>query len=169
MARVDRRLVAFLRVGIGILFLAAAWPKYFDPEGFARAVSHYHLLGETAQRVVALVLPPLELVVGVCLVLGVADAGASLLALLMLVLFTGAVSSALARGLDISCGCFDTEGGQKVGVTKLVENAGLIVAAIVVMVGDRSWLSLAALTGPPTPRDAAEAGTAPGGSDRSGA
>jgi len=169
MDRLDRRLVALLRVGLGALFIAAAWPKLADPEAFARAISHYHLLGETTQRVLALVLPPLELLVGVCLVLGVLDAGAALLTLGLLVVFTGAVGIALARGLDISCGCFATEGGTKVGIRKLLENFGLIAAAAAVLAGDRSWASLASLRGRPTPRDAAAAGTAPAGSDRTGA
>ena len=102
----DRRLVALLRIGLGVLFVLAAWPKLQDPVGFARAISHYHLLGETASRVLALVLPPMELMIGVCLILGVVHSGASLLAFSLLVLFTGAVTTALLRGLDISCGCF---------------------------------------------------------------
>jgi putative oxidoreductase len=165
----DRRLVALLRIGLGILFVAAAWPKLQDPAGFARAVSHYHLLGETASRVLALVLPALELLIGVCLILGVAHAGASLLALALLVVFTGAVAIALARGLDISCGCFDTEGGQKVGLAKLAENVGLVAAALLVLAGDRSFLALTSLRGRPTPRGAVAAETDPAGSDRTGA
>lgn len=141
--RFDRRWITLLRILLGVLFLAAGWPKFQDPAAFSASVAHYHLLPETAGRVVALVLPPLELLIGVCLVLGVLDAGASLLALALLVVFTGAIGSALARGLDISCGCFDTEGGSRVGLGKLAENAAFIFTAVIVWRGDRSWGSLA--------------------------
>lgn len=137
-----RHFVTLLRVGLGVLFIAAAWPKLQDPAGFAAAVSHYRLLPEPAERVLALVLPPLEMLVGVCLVLGVLDAGASALVLAMMLVFTGAVGIALARGLDISCGCFDTAGGTKVGLKKVAENVVLSLAAIRVAWGDRSWLSV---------------------------
>ncbi|HMB70978.1 MAG TPA: MauE/DoxX family redox-associated membrane protein [bacterium] len=141
----DRRLVAALRIGLGALFIAAALPKLQDPAGFAGSIDHYHLLPEAGGRILALVLPVLELLVGMCLVLGVLDAGASLLVLALMIVFTAAVGSAVARGLDISCGCFDTEGGTKVGVTKVAENLALTAAAFWVRVRDRSWLSVGAL------------------------
>ena len=134
--------VTVLRVALGVLFLLAAWPKLHDPEGFAKAISHYRMLPEPVERVLALVLPPLELLVGVCLVLGVVDAGASAIVVALMMVFTVAVAVALGRGLDISCGCFDTEGGTKVGVMKVIENLALLAAAAVVTLGDRSWLSL---------------------------
>ena len=140
-----RPVVTLLRVGMGFLFILAALPKLQDPAAFAKSVENYQMLPVVAERVLALVLPPLELFVGVCLVVGLVDAGASLLVFLLMLVFTGAVGTALARGLDISCGCFDTEGGSKVGLNKILENVGLTVAAFWVWRGDRSWLSLRGL------------------------
>lgn len=137
-----RHVVALLRVGLGVLFILAAWPKLADPEGFALAVSHYRMLPEPVERVIALVLPPLEMLAGICLVLGVLDAGASLVVAGLMAVFTVAVGVALGRGLDISCGCFDTAGGTKVGLRKIAENVVLTAAAVRVAWGDRSWLSL---------------------------
>ena len=138
----DPRFVALLRVGLGVLFIMAAWPKLADPSAFATSVSNYRMLPVPVERVVALALPPLELLVGVALIVGVVDAGASFLVFAMMVVFTVAIGVALGRGLDISCGCFDTEGGAKVGFGKLAENIGLTAAAFLVWRGDRSWLSL---------------------------
>jgi uncharacterized membrane protein YphA (DoxX/SURF4 family) len=138
----DRRIVALLRVALGVLFLAAAVPKLADPTGFAKAVGNYHLLPVAAERVLALALPAIELIVGIALIAGVADAGASLLAFAMLVVFTLAIGIALARGLDISCGCFDTEGGSNVGVGKVAENIAFLLAAWWVLIQDRSAFSL---------------------------
>jgi uncharacterized membrane protein YphA (DoxX/SURF4 family) len=137
----DRRLITLLRIALGAVFLMAAVPKLGDPEGFAKSVSYYKMLPVTVERVMALTLPPLELLVGVALILGAVDAGASLVAFLLMVVFTAAVGIALARGLDISCGCFDTEGGTKVGLSKIVENLVLTAIAFQVWRGDRSWFS----------------------------
>ena len=142
----DRRVVALLRIFIGALFLMAALPKLQDPAAFAKSVANYHLLPETPGRILALILPPLELLIGVFLILGIFDAGASAIAFALMVIFTLAVGSALARGLDISCGCFETEGGSKVGMKKIVENLLFVAAAWIVHRGDRSWLSLGSWT-----------------------
>ena len=122
----------------------AALPKLQDPAAFAKSVANYHLLPETAGRVLALILPPLELLAGVFLILGIFDAGASAIVFGLMVIFTLAVGAALARRLDISCGCFATEGGSKVGMKKIFENLMLAAAAWLVYRGDRSWLSLGA-------------------------
>ena len=137
----DPRFVALLRVGLGVLFVMAAWPKLADPAAFATSVSNYRMLPVPIERLVALALPPLELLVGVALIVGVVDAGASFLVFAMMVVFTVAIGTALGRGLDISCGCFDTEGGAKVGLGKMIENLGLTAAAFWVWRGDRSWLA----------------------------
>lgn len=138
----DRRFILVLRLALGAVFLMAAWPKLQDPAGFAVSISHYRMVPEGLERALALTLPPLELLVGLGLIFGVLDAGAAVLTFGMLVGFTGAIGIALARGLDISCGCFDTDGGAKVGVSKLVENTLMIVAAWLVVVGDRSLFSV---------------------------
>jgi uncharacterized membrane protein YphA (DoxX/SURF4 family) len=138
----DRRLILLLRLALGAVFLVAAWPKLQDPAGFARSISHYHMVPEGVERLLALTLPPLELLVGLGLIFGVLDAGAAVLVFAMLVGFTGAIASAVSRGLDISCGCFDTDGGTKVGVSKLVENSLMILGAWLVVIGDRTLLSV---------------------------
>ena len=76
------------------------------------------------------------------LIVGVVHSGASLLVFGLMIVFTAAVGTALARGLDISCGCFDTEGGTQVGLAKIAENVALTAAAFWVWRGDRSFLSL---------------------------
>jgi len=143
----DPRLVLALRLALGAVFIMAALPKLQDPAGFATSISNYHLVPEGLERALALTLPPLELLVGLGLIFGVLDVGASLLAFAMLVAFTAAIGIAVGRGLDISCGCFDTDGGTKVGVSKLVENGLMVAAAWLVLVGDRTLLSVSGWMG----------------------
>ena len=60
------------------------------------------------RNLTAIILPWLELFLGIFLVLGVCLPGAALLCNLLLVAFFVALVFNLARGLDIHCGCFTT-------------------------------------------------------------
>jgi len=57
---------------------------------------------------IAMVLPRLELLVGICLIGGIFISGALLVCIGMSAMFTFVIISALYRGLGISCGCFGT-------------------------------------------------------------
>jgi hypothetical protein len=48
-----------------------------------------------------------------------------------MVVVTAAVAVALARGLDIQCGCFGTASAGRVGIEKLFENLAILSAAAV--------------------------------------
>lgn len=98
-----RRLVPAL---VGAIFLAAGLPKSQDPWSFASAVANFRLLPAEWVGMVAVLLPYLEAVVGFCLLAGWWRRGATAWALVCLVGFQAALGQALARGLDIECGCF---------------------------------------------------------------
>lgn len=105
-----------------ILAFAAAF-KVADPEGFALAISNYGLLPRQALQPMAFLLPALEGVVAAALFLPAYRRAAWLLALGLFLMFSGAVASALARGLDVSCGCFG--GAMKVSWLHLLGNLTL--------------------------------------------
>ena len=123
-------IVRTAQVLIGLVFIAAALPKIGDPQSFAAAVHNFRLLPLALENLVALSLPWVELVAGLALVFGLRARAGGLLVSLMMVVFTLAVGIALARGLDVECGCFGTADGSRVGAQKLLENAGLTVLAI---------------------------------------
>jgi hypothetical protein len=54
--------------------------------------------------------------------LGLFTRGSSLLLVFLLCLFTLAAATSIARGLDISCGCFGTASARKVGWSALGED-----------------------------------------------
>lgn len=91
---------------VGAVFLAAGLPKTQDPWSFASAVANFRLLPAEWVGLVAVLLPSLETVVGICLLAGWWRRGATAWALVCLVGFQAALGQALARGLDIECGCF---------------------------------------------------------------
>lgn len=121
-----------LRVGLGLVFLAAGGTKLADPTQSVRAVRAYRLLPETLAQGVGYGLPVLEVALGLLLVLGLGVRLAALLTLLLLLVFVAGVASAAARGLRIDCGCFGG-GGDTLGEThytrEILRDLGLALVA----------------------------------------
>ncbi len=102
-----------LRVGIGGLFIFAGVVKIWDfdtggsaTQAFALEIQNYQLTTWTASIVAAIYLPWLEVLAGLALVFRRLYTGALVMLLALDAVFIAALSSAWARGLDISCGCF---------------------------------------------------------------
>jgi len=97
------------RVVLGLVFVVASWSKIWSPEAFAEAIHRYRILPDLLVGPVALALPWLELLLGIFLILGCWLPGAVLLSNLLLAVFTGALVFNWLRGVDVHCGCFDTQ------------------------------------------------------------
>ncbi|NQW29145.1 MAG: DoxX family membrane protein [Ignavibacteria bacterium] len=136
-----------LRIILGAYFLYAAIPKIFDPLAFATAISHYHILPLFAVNAFALVVPWLELLVGVCLVVGYNIKTAALLYFILLFAFTVAVAIAVVQGLKIDCGCFGADAAEEVGWFKVFKNSLLLGGSVVLWFYPRSVLAIESLRG----------------------
>jgi len=90
------------------VFIYASIDKIIHPDLFAQAVYNYQVLPGYLVNLTALILPWLEMTLGTCLLINRWMAGASALAAMLMALFVGMILFNLARGLDISCGCFST-------------------------------------------------------------
>jgi uncharacterized membrane protein YphA (DoxX/SURF4 family) len=112
---------------VGGILIYASLDKIAQPDSFAKAVHNYRLLPLPLLHPFAVLLPWLELVIGITIIIGVARRGAALLALALTVMFIVAVSAALVRKLDISCGCFHTDGGSSVGLDLLIRDILLLI------------------------------------------
>ncbi len=122
-----------LRFMVGGTFVYASFYKILDPANFAQAVHHYRILGVYLLHPMAIYLPWLELVVGLAMIMGLARRGAALLTSLMTLMFMVAIISALARDLDITCGCFHTDGGHIVGISLLLRDVALLAGAVTLL------------------------------------
>jgi uncharacterized membrane protein YphA (DoxX/SURF4 family) len=100
-------LVTRVQIALGLFFVAAALPKLADPPSFAHMIYNYRLLPGGLVNLLALVLPWLELLVGVALVLGLWSRTAAAVVGVLLLVFAVAISLNLLRGNAIECGCFD--------------------------------------------------------------
>ncbi len=98
------------RLLLGALFVAASVDKIAHPAQFSEIVSNYQILPGYLANIAAIVLPWLEMLLGLLILCGWWLAGAIALANLLLIAFLGALSFAVARGIDINCGCFSVTG-----------------------------------------------------------
>jgi putative oxidoreductase len=90
-----------VRIVLGFVLLAAGLTKIGEHLAFAQSIANYRLLPEAWHVALALSLPWVEILVGLCLLGGLLFRGASLLALSLFGGFAVFVVSALARGLNV--------------------------------------------------------------------
>ena len=93
---------------LGGVFVYASFDKILHPAAFAEAVYNYQILPDKLINLTAIVLPCLELVLGIFLIINFWMPGTVVMSNLLLITFIGALLFNMARGLNINCGCFST-------------------------------------------------------------
>ena len=111
---------------VATLLGVAAVMKLTQPETFALDIANYGLLPRQLLQPLAYTLPPLEMLTAAALFSPVYRRAAWMIAGWLFLIFAAAVGSAVARGLDVSCGCFG--GSMTVSWYHLIGN--LILAAL---------------------------------------
>jgi uncharacterized membrane protein YphA (DoxX/SURF4 family) len=106
-----------LRLVVGGVWIVAGALKLPDPAESVRAVRAYQLLPEAVVPAIGYALPVLEVVVGLCLVLGVLVRVNAVVSAVLFAAFVVGISAAWARGLQIDCGCFGG-GGYEAGASE---------------------------------------------------
>jgi uncharacterized membrane protein len=109
-SRRQRVSIVATRLFLGAIFLYASVDKILYPEAFAEIVYNYRILPDAMIHVTAVVIPWLELLLGLFLVLNLWLPGAVLVANALFIVFLGAITLNITRGLDIDCGCFSSTG-----------------------------------------------------------
>ena len=102
-----------VQIALGAIFVVAALPKVADPPSFAHMIYNYRLVPGAAVNAFALVMPWVELLVGLALILGVWPREAAALAGFLLLVFIAAIGLNLVRGHAVDCGCFDLHSAGK--------------------------------------------------------
>ena len=105
------------RMILGVVFIYASYDKILNPAGFSENIHNFHVTPAAVENLAALIIPWLELIVGVFLIFGVFLEGSTSITIGLLVFFIIILSQAVLRGIDIHCGCFKTEADA--GVTDL--------------------------------------------------
>lgn len=105
--RKDEMVALVLRVAMGAWFVYAGGLKIFASglDRFAVDIGNYKLVSGGMAVAAAYIVPWVEVIAGICFMLGVLKKGAWLAMLGLVGAFSVSVGSAWWRGLDISCGC----------------------------------------------------------------
>lgn len=91
---------------LGGVFIYAGLLKTNDSQAFADNIAAYQLLPELLINPIALSLPVFEILSGLLLIAGWQRRLGTLAILVLTIVFALFITSALARGLRIDCGCF---------------------------------------------------------------
>jgi uncharacterized membrane protein YphA (DoxX/SURF4 family) len=129
---VKRRLLLLFRVVVGGVFVWAGALKIIDPLGFAQSIENYQVVSRELAFLVALVLPWVEVLSGAFLIFGLLRRSSALLISLQLAGFIGLVASALARGIDTSCGCFGSF-SRRADLSLILTDAVLLALALTIL------------------------------------
>jgi hypothetical protein len=120
-------------VAIGLVFIAAGLLKALNPEGFTEAVQRYGLIPDALAPAVTWTLLPLEMALGVALVLDWWRGPVVAATVVLLVGFLGLVGYTAATGGDVSeCGCFGSL-VERTAAEVVVEDLGFIALALLGM------------------------------------
>ncbi len=99
-------LVNVTSIILGLIFIYAGCIKFTSPDLFLKDIESYRLFPYHANYIAAYLLPPLEIVVGVGIMIPVLRKESALIIGILNIVFILALCSAWYRGLDITCGCF---------------------------------------------------------------
>ena len=140
----QRSVIALLcRVILGVVLVYASIDKIVHPAEFAKAIGNYNVLPFGLENLLGIVLPILELLVGICLVFGIMLDGSAIITAGMMTVFIIALSQAMIRGIDINCGCFKVtveNGGHQVGIRRIIEDFLFLGMSLMVLSrGERKW------------------------------
>jgi putative oxidoreductase len=121
-----------VRLALAAIFIYAGVLKIVDPAIFAKEIDNYQMLPYLLVTLLAVILPWVEVMCGILLILGKWLRGASLILIALNIVFIIAISAALLRGLDISCGCFGAGASDQVGIRKIAEDIIFLAGAVFV-------------------------------------
>ncbi|MDZ7291123.1 MAG: DoxX family membrane protein [candidate division KSB1 bacterium] len=139
-----RWLTLTLRLLLGFIFIYSGFSKLGDLAGFAEAIDNYRILPRPAINVLAIILPWIELLSGASLLSGILLRGGAILIASAMAIFTAAVATSMARGIDITCGCSTPfKIASRVGFGKLLEDVILLAAALLIFFFDKPIFSFA--------------------------
>ena len=121
-----------IRSSLGIVLLWSSIGKLYYPYEFLRNVYDYDFFGEWSGFVVALVVPYLELVVGIALILNLLSYGSIVVCLLLMGGFVALQAHGLTLDQRITCGCFGP-GGEPITFLSSARTAALFALAAIVV------------------------------------
>jgi len=134
--------VLVVRVVLGAIFVVAGASKVGHAAEFAQQIAAFRLLPQPVIAPMALVLPFLEIMLGVYLIVGLFTRAAAWVAAALLLMFDGAIASAVVRGMTLNCGCFGTHDTTVTTWTEVARDAVFVLLAVFVALRPPGMLAL---------------------------
>ncbi|MDO9547855.1 MAG: MauE/DoxX family redox-associated membrane protein [Candidatus Marinimicrobia bacterium] len=120
-----------IRLVLGFLFLYASLDKIIYPQKFAEIIYNYRLLPVELLNICAIIVPWIEAFIGVSLLMGIRIETSAFMLSGITVFFIVMIISAIARGLDIECGCFSLDAeGSLVSWKRVIEDIFILAGGI---------------------------------------
>lgn len=145
--------MAFARITIGtiarlvmaVIFLWAGFAKVTNLAVAELSVQSYQLMPAQTARVIGIVLPMVEIMLGLLLLVGLGTRLVSIILALMLVAFIFGIASLWVRGIKAQCGCF----GNSLIMTEapsypleIFRDSMMLLATLYLIVWPRTFFSL---------------------------
>lgn len=127
----NKYLIFAFRFLVGFIFIIAAIPKIADPSSFAKSIQAYQLIPTILINITALVIPWVELLIGIFLIVGVLLRGSAILSAGLFAAFSIIIAVSLIRGLTIDCGCFGPN-SSPLSWMRFWEDIGLLLVSILI-------------------------------------
>lgn len=118
------------RLILGVIFIYASYDKILHPKAFAEVVYNYQILPDKFINLTAIFLPWIEIMIGVFLIVGFWMPGTVIWCNVLLIIYIGALSYNLARGLDVNCGCFSTAKGNPISIESILWDAVFLFLSV---------------------------------------
>lgn len=119
------------RFGLALIWLASGVSKMLDPMAFRQSIVAYEMFSPAVVDFIAMTLPPVELVLGLFLLVGLFLRPVAAVTALIMVGFVIGLASAWMRGLNIDCGCFSSgDGGSSSLGLAIVRDVLFIAMAV---------------------------------------
>ena len=128
--RKSEMVALILRVLMGAWFVYAGALKIFITglDRFVMDIENYRLVSGQMAAMAGYAIPWLEVVAGICFMLGILRKGAWWIIFGLVMAFVISVGSAWWRGLDISCGCLG--GAEKISYWRKAVEFAVYLAAL---------------------------------------
>ncbi len=123
-------LTGILRIIMGTLFIYSGFFKALDLESFGRVIILYDISPEVLVPYAAIILPFMELVVGMLLVFGYRIKASALITILLMIFWIIIISINVYRGKNFDCGCFETSRfglKEEIGISLIVRDTIFLI------------------------------------------
>jgi uncharacterized membrane protein YphA (DoxX/SURF4 family) len=141
------KLTVVIRILLGAMLVFSGSLKIIDPEAFGKVIARYDILPEILIAYAAVMVPALELLVGLSLLIGCKVRASALISVLLMAAFIVFMAVNVVRDRRFDCGCFNMrmfglDFTETVSPWLIVRNVIFLVGFALVFRARRHLLSL---------------------------